>query len=62
MEEKKELEAGAMLAVSYALRDVLDQIELAKRKLQSALGHLERARQIAIRLGDEEKWSAERCE
>ena len=43
---KKQSSVGILVPARYTMEDVIDQIKLAKRELQAALGHLARAEQV----------------
>ena len=43
---KKQSSGAILMPVEHAYEDVMDQVKLAKRELQAALGHLARAEQV----------------
>ena len=44
--EKKKSSGAILMPIPYTHQDVMDQVKLAKRELQAALGHLARAEQV----------------
>ena len=44
--EKKQSSGAILMPVKHTYEDVMDQVKLAKRELQAALGHLARAEQV----------------
>ena len=52
---KKQSSAGILMPVAPTHEDVMDQVKLAKREIQAALGHLARAEQVYQRITEGEE-------